>query len=353
MNWFRMSVKPGRAEVWIEGAIGWEQTVDDFRTEFAKVSQMPEIRVRINSPGGSISDGMVIYNLIAELGDKVTTENMGLAASMASVIFMAGSKRIMRAGSRLMIHNPWTIAMGSSEELRHEADILESYRDSLVSIYAGRSGYDRDALIAMMDEETWITPEDALEMGLATETDGENVARAASASRAEFSEIVNKYNGLQAPTQEAPMKEPIKAEEPVVAPVEEIAEPTNEAVAAEPSIDREALLLEGVRMERERSAAVRTRAGAAGLAGEQVEQLVNSGASVAEADTRIVDMLINGQLSVGQKIEVANYDEAVTPLPSGENPRSLVDQYNSLKGAERVAFYNKNKMELRKAVSSR
>lgn len=121
--------------------------------------------VRINSPGGYVMEGLAIYNALQREISKGRTVNTyvdGLAASMGSVIAMAGSQIIMAENSLMMIHNPWDCACGDAAELRAAADKLDLLRDQLVSIYAKQTGLTPEELIPLLDAETWLTAQDAL-----------------------------------------------------------------------------------------------------------------------------------------------------------------------------------------------
>ena len=127
------------------------------------------ITVRINSPGGAADEGIDIFNILRDYPGEVTTINDSLAASAASVIFLAGSKRLMNDGSRVMIHRAMSIAFGNQEEIRKTLQALESYDASLLDIY---SQYllndDKAAIEAMLSAETWFGVDEAIESGLAT-----------------------------------------------------------------------------------------------------------------------------------------------------------------------------------------
>nr|WP_262504354.1 ClpP-like prohead protease/major capsid protein fusion protein [Sphingobium sp. KCTC 72723] len=136
--------------------------------------------MRINSPGGYVMEGLAIFNAIVgakAAGRKVTVHIDGLAASMASVIAMAGDEIIMADNALMMIHNPWDVAIGDARELRAAADKLDIIRDQLVRIYSGQTGISADDLIVMLDAETWLTSEQALEQNFIT-----SVSEASSAS---------------------------------------------------------------------------------------------------------------------------------------------------------------------------
>jgi ATP-dependent Clp protease protease subunit len=127
------------------------------------------LTVHINSYGGDVKEGLAIYNTIKNSGLKVTTICDGFACSIASVIFMAGENRIMNEASLLMIHNPWTIAIGNAEEMRKQADDLDIIAQASVEAYKANSCLLDDEIHQLMDKETWILPEQAVEYGFATE----------------------------------------------------------------------------------------------------------------------------------------------------------------------------------------
>lgn len=133
-----------------------------------------EIRVHINSYGGDVAEGLAIYNVLREHKAKITTICDGFACSAASVVFMAGDKRMMRPASLLMIHNAWTVAMGNAAELRKTADDIETITQASVEAYKTVATISEDEIKALMDAETWILPKDAVEYGFATDIDDED-----------------------------------------------------------------------------------------------------------------------------------------------------------------------------------
>jgi ATP-dependent protease ClpP protease subunit len=126
-----------------------------------------EVTVSINSPGGDYFEGLAIYNLLRDHPAKVNVKIVGIAASAASVIAMAGDTvQIARAGF-LMIHNTWVVAGGDRNALREVADWLEPFDNTAVDIYAARTGLDPDDIAKMLDRETWIGGARAVEDGFA------------------------------------------------------------------------------------------------------------------------------------------------------------------------------------------
>lgn len=127
------------------------------------------VTVNVNSPGGDMFEGLAIYNLLREHDGEITVKILGLAASAASVIAMAGDKvQIARAGF-LMIHNAWVMAIGNRNDLIEVANTLKPFDDAMAGIYAARTGQDTKAMAKLMDSETWIGGEAAIEDGFADE----------------------------------------------------------------------------------------------------------------------------------------------------------------------------------------
>lgn len=140
--------------------------------------------VRVNSPGGGADEGIAIYNALKRYKGGVDTYNDALAASAASIVFLAGENRYAGKGSRVMIHRALTIDIGNATQLRKTADTLETYDKSLVEIYSEYMlGKTTEEIISLMDEETWYGVEDAMTAGLATaKTDVKTGAEAKIAS---------------------------------------------------------------------------------------------------------------------------------------------------------------------------
>ena len=160
----------GDIDAW--GSCGDKENPDRNASEI--VSALRDLKtknltVHINSYGGDVKEGLAIYNTIKNSGLNVTTICDGFACSIASVIFMAGENRIMNDASLLMIHNPWTIAIGNAEEMRKQADDLDIIAQASVEAYKASSCLLDDEIHQLMDKETWILPEQAVEYGFATE----------------------------------------------------------------------------------------------------------------------------------------------------------------------------------------
>jgi len=193
----------GRAEILIHEAIGenWYGdglTSKRFVQDIQALGDVSEILVRINSPGGAVFDGVAIYNALKAHGARIDVRVEGLAASIASVIAMAGDTIRMGPGSTLMIHNPATVVFGEAEDMRAAAAMLDKVRDAMLEIYVNRTGMDEDELKALLDAETWMTSAEAIAYGFADEADDEDEtdeaeARAKAAAAERWSGLVASF----------------------------------------------------------------------------------------------------------------------------------------------------------------
>jgi len=127
------------------------------------------VTVNINSPGGDFFEGVAIYNLLKEHDGDVNIRIVGMAASAASVIAMAGDNIKIAESAFLMIHNAWGIVIGNKHEMNERAEVLAGFDKSMVGVYTKASTLDEDEVIEMMDGETWINGADAVEMGFCTQ----------------------------------------------------------------------------------------------------------------------------------------------------------------------------------------
>ncbi|WP_273705113.1 head maturation protease, ClpP-related [Leuconostoc mesenteroides] len=176
-NYFQMKATNNVAQIDIFGDIVSEKWFDEetsatsFRDALKELGDVSTINLSINSGGGSVFDGIAIYNMLKSHKATVNVYIEGLAASIASVIAMAGDTITMRSGSMMMVHMPWTLSQGNAEEMRKTADTLEKTGDSIVDIYSERTGLTSDDIRNIMNEETWLSAEEAVEQGWATKLD--------------------------------------------------------------------------------------------------------------------------------------------------------------------------------------
>ncbi|CAI8941372.1 head maturation protease, ClpP-related [Burkholderia ambifaria] len=157
----------------INGAIGetWDGagvTSNRIAAALRSIGAGVPVVVNLNSPGGDFFEGVAIYNLLRQHDAEVTVNVMGLAASAASVIAMAGDKILMGDGAFLMIHNAWSVAVGNRHDFIAAAETLAPFDDAMASLYAKRSGMSKTDAAALMDKETWISADQAIKNGMAT-----------------------------------------------------------------------------------------------------------------------------------------------------------------------------------------
>ena len=157
--------------LFLNGTIANESWFDDdvtpqiFKNEL--MSGSGDITVWINSPGGDCVAAAQIYNMLMDYKGNVTVKIDGIAASAASVIAMAGNKVLMSPVSMLMIHNPMTVAMGDSAEMQKAIEMLSEVKDSIMNAYEIKTGMSRAKISHLMDAETWMNANKAVELGFA------------------------------------------------------------------------------------------------------------------------------------------------------------------------------------------
>lgn len=151
---------------WYEGDVSANTLLKQL-----KELDVDSINVHINSYGGEVSQGLAIYNTLKDSKMKVTTVCEGFACSAASVVFMAGGERIIKDASLLMIHNAWTWARGDFNELRKQAEDLEKITQASVNAYKSKVNISEEKIKELMDKESWITADEAVEYGFATKTE--------------------------------------------------------------------------------------------------------------------------------------------------------------------------------------
>lgn len=137
-----------------------------FADEVKKIGNVKDIAVRINSYGGSVFDGLAMYNTLRNHGARITVQIDGIAASIASIIAMAGDEITIAENGFMMIHDPWVVAAGNAADLREQADLLDKVRGNLLDTYMKKATVPADQISQMMADETWLTADEAVAAGL-------------------------------------------------------------------------------------------------------------------------------------------------------------------------------------------
>lgn len=177
-RYYSLETEGEKADLYIYGDItSWPWLESDVSAyllskKLEELKDVSEIDVYINSYGGEVAEGLAIYNALKRHKAKVVTHCDGFACSISSVIFMAGDERVMSNTSTLMIHNAWSRVSGNANDFRKEADDLEKITQLSVNAYMSQVSIPEEELKTMMDEETWLMPQEALEYGFATSISG-------------------------------------------------------------------------------------------------------------------------------------------------------------------------------------
>ena len=176
------------AEIFIYDEIGfWGISAQDFIDDLQAIPKsITNILVRLNTPGGEVFDGFAIYHSLIMHPATIETRVDGLAASMGSIIFQAGDidKRVMMDGAFLMVHNPWGCMCGDAEDFRKESEFLEKIEERLAIVYKRHCDLTDEECRIMMNDDTWMTADEAVEIGLASDVEtGHQIAATVTSDR--------------------------------------------------------------------------------------------------------------------------------------------------------------------------
>lgn len=222
------------ADIWIYQDIGegWFEgfTAKDFSDQIKEIGDVDTIHVYLNSPGGDVFDGVAIYNILRRHKAEVLIEIDALAASIASVIAMAGDQIWMAENAMMMVHNPWGMAIGDATTMRKAADDIDKVREaSIIPAYARKTKLDKEKIAELMDAETWMSAAEAEDFGF---IDGVTAEKKMAAS-VDMEKLKQKYK-YNPPKMKA--EEPKEDEQPVEVK-EETPEPKAEAKTQTPRLD--------------------------------------------------------------------------------------------------------------------
>lgn len=208
-GWFRIRNVGTTAQVHIYNEIGLGGiTAEKFKADLDGITA-PQIELRINSIGGDVYDGITIHNALKQHPAEVNITVDGVAASIASVIAMAGDTVTMARGSQMMIHDAFTAAVGNAKHLRDQADLLDRFSDTISAFYADRAGGAPEQWRERMRAETWYDADEAVKAGLA-----DNVVQPSRELKARFDLSVFNYAGRHAAP--APELQPATPTAPVI-----------------------------------------------------------------------------------------------------------------------------------------
>lgn len=213
----KFEAKDGEATLWVYDAIGEmfgpdAVTAKGVRDRLQSLRGIERLTVRINSPGGMVDDAVAIHTLLAEYKAEKTTKIDGIAASAATILIPPGKVTIAK-GAKMMIHNPWSVAVGDWREMEKAAKVAKQYADSAADMYVARTGKPREEVVAAMEAETYFLGEEAVAWGLAdsvgedaavsAKSHGDVLAQAKLVAQLAFAELVGQAAEKQSQTFDA------------------------------------------------------------------------------------------------------------------------------------------------------
>jgi ATP-dependent Clp endopeptidase proteolytic subunit ClpP len=345
---------PGSVEISIYDEIGFGGvTAKDFLAEVKRYKGQ-HIHLRINSVGGSVIEGAAIYNSLRRHKGGLTVHVDGLAASMASVIAMAGEEVYIADNAMLMVHNPWSMTMGDADDLRKEADVLDKLKATLVNAYVRKTGMESEDIAAMMNEETWLNATQSVAMGFADEIE-DGIEAAASvtpaSARARFDTFTNSM--ARKPAQiKAEEAAPAEVVAPVEAPVIDVppVDTSEEVMTAELQAKVDELQAKLAEAEAEQAASAQT--------GEDVAKEIET--LKAEVDRLSAESAGKDEEIAALRAASKSAGEQAAAIVAGIGVDASLSQpelnpaqkFASLNGPEASAYFRANKSAILKSLNS-
>lgn len=179
-TWYNIVAKSNTsADIDIFGEIGyWGVTAKQFYKDVKNLGKINRINLTLNSEGGSIIEGNAIYNILKDHPAYVSTDIVGIALSMGSVVAMSSDEIKIAENGLFMIHNPWGFAMGDAKQLRKHAEVMDKMKKGLITAYRNKVDISEVELSELMDSETWYTAQEALDAGFVDSITGKVEAEA-------------------------------------------------------------------------------------------------------------------------------------------------------------------------------
>ena len=357
-NWYALTPKTSvsETEISIFDEIGmYGVSAKQFISDLKSIPATDRIVLKIHSPGGEVFDGNAIFNALQRRGN-VEVQIEGLAASMATVISLAGMPVKMAANGFYMIHNPWGVAMGDAAELRDQAQLLDKIRSNMVGAYAAKSGQSAEQIQEWMDSETWFTAEEALSAGFVDEIT-DTLALAASSNKfARMAKFKNAPANLTAQPHRMQDTEIITYSTELA---EQSAEIIDASIVTESVPAEQPEIIEEIEPAVEAEVAADVTTPVAMAAADSI--LAKYNAILAERDSAIlavqaysakVETLreeLNTEREAFARLERSLGLSAAREIPVVahiENPDSIYDQWKNATGAEKTRIFRANRKAL-------
>lgn len=197
---YQVRAQNGSAEIYLYEEIDryWGIGAKQVRDDLKEIGQVTRLDVHLNTEGGSLFEGLAIYNLFKQHSARVVMYVDGMALSVGSLIAMAGDEIVIAGNAWMMIHNPISAEWGTADELRAMAELLDRWTDSLVNTYAARTGLDYEEVADLMTAETWFDAEEAVAKGFADRI-SESLKIAAHVDPERFLRIPERLRNQQSP----------------------------------------------------------------------------------------------------------------------------------------------------------
>ena len=293
---------------------------------------LESVEVEINSPGGSVFEGQRIYSALREMsvrGVEISTTVNGLAASMGSVILMAGDKRAMTKGSRIMIHEASTIAMGNARDMQRTADLLEGISAEIAGIYANRTGADEGDMRALMLAETWMDADKAQELGFVHSVVNYDKEKKA---KAEFDIQPEGMTGILSKL--FPGNDEVAKLEAAIADADTL---RADLATAQARIDELAPLAEvNAKLQSDLNDLTAKLTESEKLANEHAETITALKAEVEAVDEKT-------SIKAAELLAEQGHPAPVKLVEEGTETKSILEQFEALKGGEATEFYRKHR----------
>jgi ATP-dependent Clp endopeptidase proteolytic subunit ClpP len=285
-SWFNIKAAAAgadTAEISIFDEIGaWGISAKDFITDLkAKAAGATKATLLINSNGGDVFQGWAIFNALKSSGLDITVKVMGIAASMASVVAMAGKRIEMPANSMMMVHNASSGLFGDAENMRAVADVLDKIDNSIVAAYAARTGKSEDEVRALMSADSYLTAAECVELGFADEVTG-------AAKVTALFDIERLPENVRALFESPPVDDPSPLVDEIVA---QASAAGLSEFAATWALDAAITDVEAVRSAVASARAIKALCTLVGK-GDLLTAFVNSKATVVEARSKLSELLV-------------------------------------------------------------
>jgi HK97 family phage major capsid protein len=281
-------------ELALIGEVGWDISATMLQREL--VGRTEDLTINLFSYGGDAIEGLAIYSMLARYPGKKRMVIDGVAASAASVIVMAGDEIVMPESSFLMIHEAWGLAIGGSNDLRQQANLIDRISTAYRQAYSARSGMSNDDVASLMAAESWLTAAEAVEFGFATEAAPAREIRSAAVPRGRFAKVPQALTQLVQfvePQQTKPQAVAAQVKEPKLPVTSEVAdfdlaevpsmvlgtqiEPVPMTITSTEAADREAA---AIHSERDRARTIRNMCEQSGVGNEKADEYISSGAEI-------------------------------------------------------------------------